>query len=194
MATKNIGYIAELTGAAQVRTAEGIINVLSVGDKVSDRDVLITGQGSNVIIAFYSGQKLQVGENAEVLLDETVYAENSSYTDEQVDQITALQEAILEGKDLSELEETAAGNDQGESAGLHQTPIYERDGREGEVDTRPTDFIVDGDTLEQDFTGNDDAIGIIPQSTSQPVAPASLPSFFLSAPASVVSNKIGVNL
>jgi len=89
MATKNIGYIVELTGFAQIRTAEGIIRVLNIGDTVSDRDVLITGQGTNVVIAFYSGQKLQVAENAEVLLDETVYADETSYADEQVDQIVA---------------------------------------------------------------------------------------------------------
>ena len=158
MATKNIGYIADLTGSAQVRTAEGVIKVLNIGDTVSDRDLLITGQGANVTVDFYSGQKLQVTENTEVLLDETVYSEDLSYTDAQVDQVAALQQAILEGKDLSELDPTAAGNEQGQSSSLNETPIYEREAREGEVETRVTDFNTGNASGANNLFANDDAL------------------------------------
>ena len=138
MATKNIGYVVDLSGSAQVRTAEGVIRVLNIGDTISDRDLLITGSDTNIFISFYSGQNLQVAENTQVLLDETVSADEPSYSDEQVDQLASLQQAILEGKDLSELDPTAAGNDQGSSSALHQAPIYEREGREGSVETQST--------------------------------------------------------
>ena len=36
MATKSIGYVADLTGEAQVRTVEGIIKVLSIGDQINE--------------------------------------------------------------------------------------------------------------------------------------------------------------
>ena len=111
MATKTVGYIVDLKGSAQVRTADGVIKVLNIGDTVNDRDVLITGDGANVVITFYSGQKLQVAGNEEVLLDDTVYAEVESYTDEQVDEVAslqqalaAMQQAILDGKDVDELD------------------------------------------------------------------------------------------
>ncbi|MCW8933646.1 MAG: retention module-containing protein, partial [Gammaproteobacteria bacterium] len=176
MATKNIGFIADLAGSAQVRTAEGVIKVLNIGDSVGDRDLLITGQGANVVIAFNSGQRLQVGESAQVLLDESVYDDATSYTDDQVDQLAELQQAILEGKDLSELEPTAAGNEQGQSSGLHQTPIYERDAREGDVETRQTDINVGNNTNEQQLFINDDLVAAdasvnTPAPTPTPVTP-----------------------
>jgi len=165
MATKNVGYVVDLTGPAQVRTADGVIKVLNIGDTVSDRDLLITGDGSNVVIAFYSGQRLQVAGNEEILLDETVYAEVSSYTDEQVNEmaslqqaLAAMQQAILDGEDVDELEPTAAGSDKGRSEALHHASTYERDGREGEVETRLTDFTVDDQGIGNQFNGDDDVL------------------------------------
>ncbi|MGB5602437.1 MAG: retention module-containing protein [Gammaproteobacteria bacterium] len=138
MATKIVGYVVDLTGSAQVRSAEGVIKVLNIGDNVNERDLLITGDAANVVISFYSGQKLQVAGNEEVLLDETVYAEESSYTDEQVDELAslqqaliALQQAIIEGQDVDQLESTAAGKNTGSPEALQQASTYERDGREG---------------------------------------------------------------
>ena len=167
MATKTVGYVIDLTGSAQVRTADGVIKVLNIGDTVNDRDLLITGDGTNVVITFHSGQRMQVAGNAEVLLDETVYAEQAIYTDEQVDEIAALQQAILDGIDLDELEATTAGNDKGSPEALHQASTYERDGREGEVETRRTDFSVDDQGIDKRFNGDDDAL-IAVQSDAEP--------------------------
>ena len=165
MATKNVGYVVDLQGAAQVRAADGVIKVLNIGDIVSDRDLLITGEAANVVIAFYSGQRLQVGSNEEVLLDETVYAEVSSYTDEQVDELASLQEAlvamqraILEGEDVDVLDSAAAGSDKSDTEALHVASTYEREGREGEVDTRLTGFAIDGRDINDPFNADDDAL------------------------------------
>ena len=151
MATKIIGYVVELTGSAQVRTAEGIIKVLNIGDTISDMDVLLTGPATTVQIVFYNGHSLHVSENTQVALDDSVYGEPNAYSDLQVDQLEELQLAILEGKDLSELEATAAGNTQDGSDGLHQAPVYERDGLEGDVDSRPTDFHTSTSDFGLDF-------------------------------------------
>ncbi len=165
MATKIVGYVADLEGSVQVRTADGVIKVLNIGDTVNERDVLMTGDAANVAISFYSGQRLQVAGNQEVLLDETVYAEISSYTDEQVDEMAslqqalwALQKAIIEGQDVDELESTAAGQNKGSPEALHQASTYDREGREGEVETRLTDFNVDNQEISDAFNGDEDAL------------------------------------
>ncbi|MCP3688996.1 MAG: hypothetical protein GY784_11320, partial [Gammaproteobacteria bacterium] len=75
MAEKIIGYVVELAGSAEIRSAEGIIKVLTVGAKIYDGDALITGIRTDVLIEFYNGRQLQIGENTEVLLDESVYAD-----------------------------------------------------------------------------------------------------------------------
>ena len=194
MATKIVGYVADLEGSAQVRTADGVIKVLNIGDTVNERDLLMTGDAANVAISFYSGQKLQVAGNQEVLLDETVYAEISSYTDEQVDEmaslqqaLSALQKAIIEGQDVNELESTAAGRDKGSPEALHQASTYEREGREGEVETRLTDFSVDTQNVGEELNGDEDALlGQEPASeadnNSEPVAQSfTVPTITLTA-------------
>ncbi|MBN4078795.1 retention module-containing protein, partial [Gammaproteobacteria bacterium AH-315-C21] len=137
MTSKNIGFITELTGSAEVRGADGVIKVIGVGDVVQDGDTLITGVGTNVVISFYSGRELEIGEKAEILLDGTVSYDLGEFEDSQVDQVLALQQSIVEGIDLADLEETAAGN-ANEANALGQASIYDRDGREGIVDTDTT--------------------------------------------------------
>ena len=87
MAAKNIGYVSELIGSAQIRTEEGVIKLLHVGDVVQNGDVLLTGVNSQVVVTFYSGHKVEYGANSEVLLDETVFSEQVVYSDQQVDQL-----------------------------------------------------------------------------------------------------------
>jgi hypothetical protein len=139
MATKSIGYVVELIGDAQVRSVEGVIRVLSIGDQIHEGDVLSTGLNTQIVLEFFDGHKLQVGENTEILLDESVFAGLNAYPDARADQLAELQSLIVEGIDLAELEATAAGaaND---SDALHQASVYSRDGDEGIVETRLTPF------------------------------------------------------
>ena len=123
MATKNIGYVAELTGDAQVRSVEGIIRFLGIGDPINEGDVLSTGLNTRIVLELYDGQKLQVGENTEILLDETVFAGLNSFADDRVDQLAELQELIREGFDLAELEAPAAGTSSESANALHQASI-----------------------------------------------------------------------
>ncbi|MFW2373073.1 MAG: retention module-containing protein, partial [Gammaproteobacteria bacterium] len=169
MATKNIGFISELSGSAQVRTEAGVIKVVHIGDVIQSGDVLITEINSQVVVTFYGGDKVNFGANTEALLDETVSSQQAAFTDQQVDQldqVAILQKAIEEGMDLSELEAPAAGNQSQQSGeavdALHQTSVYEREGREGRVDTRPTPFELTSDSLEQDEFGNTENIAASP--------------------------------
>ena len=138
MATKSIGYVADLVGDAQVRSVDGVIRVLSIGDQIHEGDILTTGVNTDIVLEFYNGQKLQLGENTEILLDESVFASLNAYPDARADQLAELQSLIVEGVDLAELEATAAGaaNDAGDA--LHSASIYSRDGDEGIVETRGT--------------------------------------------------------
>ena len=144
MATKNIGFVVELTGAAEVRSAEGIIRVLGQGDKIYEGDVLRTGINTQVVLEFFNGQKLVIGENTEILMDESVFDALEPYTDDRVDQLAELQQLIVEGVDLADLAETAAGDAGNLDAGtLHSTSLYTRVGAEGITETQATPFETD---------------------------------------------------
>ncbi|MEX1667805.1 Ig-like domain-containing protein, partial [Zhongshania guokunii] len=154
MAAKQIGFIAEIVGSATVRSAEGIVRVVNVGDGLREGDLLMTGLNSTVLVTFYDGHQLQVEADARILMDETLAYDGEGYGDLDVDQIAALQQAILDGLDLSELEPTAAGvQDVGVGDGLGASSEFQRDGREGIVDTRLTPISGDSDTDELDFQG-----------------------------------------
>ena len=62
MATKNIGFVADLVGAAQIRGVDGVIRVLSIGDLIYDGDVLSTAPGAEILLEFFNGSQLKVGE------------------------------------------------------------------------------------------------------------------------------------
>ena len=141
MAANKLGFITELSGGAEIRTEDGIIKIANIGDVVKIGDTLVTGIGSEISIAFFSGKDISLTGQSELLFDETVAYEAGEYQDGEVDSVAALQQAILEGIDLADLEATAAGIEgRGPANSLHQTSIYEREGREGFVDTDGTPF------------------------------------------------------
>ncbi|MFV1873693.1 MAG: immunoglobulin-like domain-containing protein [Oleiphilus sp.] len=140
MSAKNIGFISEIVGNAQIRTAEGLIKVALVGDIVKEGEVILTGANSHVVVDFNSGEKVNVGAQAQVTLDDTVAFEGGAFETDRVDQQAALQQLLLDTFDVESLEETAAGrlSSGDDSNSLHQSSVYERDGLEGQVDTRLT--------------------------------------------------------
>ena len=75
-----------------------------------------------------------------VALDDSVSFDAGEFTPELVDQQAALQQLLLEGLDVSVLEETAAARETQslDSSSIKESSIYERDGIEGQVDTRLT--------------------------------------------------------
>ncbi len=156
MAEKNIGFVVELNGSAEIRTVEGIIKVLSVGDKIHQGDLLTTGINTEILIEFYNGQRLPVAENAEVLLDESVYTNLEGYNDDRVDQLAELQQLIVDGFDLADLEAAAAGASQATLDALHSASVYVRDGEVGQVDTRVTPFSLDSSDQSDDVFGDEE--------------------------------------
>ncbi len=105
MPAKIIGNVAHLEGSAEVRTPDGVVKLLSVGDQVHEGDLLVTGSATDVRISFLSGKQLEVGADSEVLLDETVYRPTTFTESEVVADVFALQQKILDGElDLAELE------------------------------------------------------------------------------------------
>ena len=178
MATKSIGYVADLKGDAQVRGVDGVIRVLGIGDPIHEGDLLTTGIGTRIQLEFYDGNKLQLGENTEMLLDESVFAGLEPYPDARADQLTELQSLIVEGIDLAELEATAAGaTDTGDA--LHQASIYSRDGAEGSVDTRGTPLAFDANSGLGATTGADDVLTALQEQADSPAstpAPVSGPT------------------
>ena len=81
MAVKSIGFISELIGSAQIRTAEGRIKLALQGDIVKEGEVVLTGQFSSVVIDFNSGEQLKLGAQAQVALDDTVSFEEGANLD-----------------------------------------------------------------------------------------------------------------
>ncbi len=176
MAGKIVGQVVHAKGSLEIRTPEGIVKIVGVGDPVHAGDVLLTGAGAEVIVDFSSGKRIEVGETAEVVLDEAVYRAQEYSVGEVVGDVDALQLAIANGMtDLAELEPTAAGPDQGPSAGvlgstsLGAESVYLRDGREGSVDSRgtvldPTGAVSDDDQREygdpQDLGGQPTSPGL----------------------------------
>ncbi len=178
MASKSIGIVVELSGEAQVRSIDGVIRVLSVGDQVHEGDLLSTGTATRIQIEFYDGARLQLGENTELLLDETVFAGLEPYPDNRADQLAELQSLIVEGIDLAELEATAAGSTSDTNA-LRQASQYDRDGDQGIVETRLTPFDSANGLLDNQGP-LDDGVVFIPEGdsadTQAPSAPAMPPA------------------
>ena len=137
---KSIGYVAELHGDAQVRGIDGIVRVLSLGDPIKEGDVLTTGIGARILLEFFDGNALQLGENIEMLLDETVFSSLQQFSDARVDQLDDLL-ALGDAAINNQTPETDAGDSEIEdldtgAGALHQASLYSREGREGIVDTR----------------------------------------------------------
>ncbi|MDH3632000.1 MAG: retention module-containing protein, partial [Gammaproteobacteria bacterium] len=171
MATKNIGFVVELIGDAEVRSVDGIIRVLSIGDQIHEGDILTTGLNTEIVLEFYDGHKLQVGENTEMLLDESVFAGLNAYPDDRADQLAELQNLIVEGVDLAELEATAAGAAADSGDALHQASVYSRDGAEGIVETRGTPFDVNAGSDDQSVIADNDVLAIPEDDAVTPTSP-----------------------
>ncbi|MDH3535026.1 MAG: retention module-containing protein, partial [Gammaproteobacteria bacterium] len=176
MATKSIGYVAELIGDAQVRGVDGVIRILSIGDQINEGDILTTGVNTEIVLEFHDGRRLQLGENTEILLDESVFASLTEYPDDRADQLAELQSLIVEGIDLAELEATAAGEAGNANDALHQASIYSRDGDEGIVETRGTPLGFDSSAIDNLPTLGEDPLLAGTGATGENAAPSTSPA------------------
>jgi len=120
----SIGTIKEISGIVIARNAMGEERVLKVGDTINYQDTISTvGAGSHATLMLADGREIALGGNDGLLLDKSVYAAGEAFGDEAViSQKTAsavsagksaaeIQEALLRGEDITNLEETAAGGE-----------------------------------------------------------------------------------
>ena len=113
MATQ-IGIVKTLTGEVTATAADGSIRTLQVGDRVYANELISTGQAGALEIEFSDGSIMDLGRNSQAMLDSAVFDPSSAVADaseEDVpDDVAAIQQALLEGEDPTEVgEATAAG-------------------------------------------------------------------------------------
>ena len=171
MTAKMIGHVVHIKGSVEVRTPEGIVKILNVGDPVHEGDVIITAAGTEVEIEFFSGKMLDIGGSVEVLLDETVFRDQEFDNSEVIAEVATLQQAILDGTlDISDLEPTAAGPLRAvDTDGAGEAVVYDRDGREGVVDAQTAAVTTTDDTVAVSSTN----VPLDETDTSQPTSSTS---------------------
>ncbi|MFP8967161.1 retention module-containing protein, partial [Pokkaliibacter sp. CJK22405] len=131
MATE-IGRVTAVMGQVTVRTPEGEVKTLAMGDIINMNDMVQTGPGATVVISFNNGSQMALGESDAALLDSTVIPADGQpmVAGDMIDDgsqasmaqtaaapgadnmssIDAIQQAILAGVDPTQvLEATAAG-------------------------------------------------------------------------------------
>ena len=118
MATR-IGVIKSISqGANVIATAkDGTQRVLKVGDEIFlGETIQTTDFDSKVVITANDGKDIAIIGKDTLNLDKSV-AHNESFGDDSVADVSAIQKALLDGANITDLEETAAGGNQGGNAG-----------------------------------------------------------------------------
>ena len=118
MATR-IGIIKSISqGANVIATAkDGTQRVLKVGDEIFlGETIQTTDFDSKVVITANDGKDIAIIGKDTLNLDKSV-AQNESFGDDSVADVSAIQKALLDGANITDLEETAAGGNQGGNAG-----------------------------------------------------------------------------
>ena len=105
MATQ-IGVIKQVSGLVMAVDENGTQRVLKAGDALFLGEVIKTSSAaSKAVVAMDNGKDVTILGNESVKLDNSVLANS----DNTVADVSDLQKALLDGKDLTKLEETAAG-------------------------------------------------------------------------------------
>ncbi|MGH8120834.1 MAG: retention module-containing protein, partial [Gammaproteobacteria bacterium] len=114
------GVVKSLTGTVKAIAADGTERTLKVGDQVLQGEKILTADASYIVIEFSNGAVIDLGRNMEIALTEETLQEaaaaqavGAGQAPEQAAEAQAtveeIQKALLEGKDITELEATAAG-------------------------------------------------------------------------------------
>ena len=117
--SNKIGIIKSISqGANVIATAkDGTQRVLKVGDEIFlGETIQTTDIDSKVVITANDGKDIAIIGKDTLNLDKSV-AHNDSFGDDSVADVSAIQKALLDGANITDLEETAAGGNQGGNAG-----------------------------------------------------------------------------
>ena len=118
MATR-IGIIKSISqGSSVIATAkDGTQRVLKVGDEIFlGETIQTTDIDSKVVITANDGKDIAIIGKDTLNLDKSV-AHNESFGDDSVADVSAIQKALLDGANITDLEETAAGGNAAAGAG-----------------------------------------------------------------------------
>ncbi|WP_103568208.1 retention module-containing protein [Campylobacter concisus] len=117
--SNKIGVIKSISqGANVIATAkDGTQRVLKVGDEIFlGETIQTTDFDSKVVITANDGKDIALIGKDTLNLDKSV-AHNESFGNDSVADVSAIQKALLDGANITDLEETAAGGNQGGNAG-----------------------------------------------------------------------------
>ena len=117
--SNKIGIIKSISqGANVIATAkDGTQRVLKVGDEIFlGETIQTTDIDSKVVITANDGKDIALIGKDTLNLDKSV-AHNESFGNDSVADVSAIQKALLDGANITDLEETAAGGNQGGNAG-----------------------------------------------------------------------------
>ncbi|MBR8466245.1 retention module-containing protein, partial [Campylobacter sp. faydin G-140] len=108
MATQ-IGTLKQTSGIVTAVDANGNERILSAGDEIFLGDIIKTqGSNSSAVVSMNNGKDITIFANDTLSIDQSV-AIDRNFEDNTIADATSLQQAILQGTDLTQLEETAAG-------------------------------------------------------------------------------------
>ena len=110
---KEAGTVKIVQGKVQALNAlTGEARELHAGDILYQGEKVVTeGADAKVVISQPDGKKLTLSENDTLTLDGSTTTSQKFGDETSVSDVSALQKALLNGSDLSNLEETAAGGD-----------------------------------------------------------------------------------
>ncbi|MBL1320643.1 MAG: retention module-containing protein [Methylophaga sp.] len=127
MATE-IGFVKALIGSATATAIDGSQRNLLVGDRINADEIITTGDASAIEIEFSDGSLIDLGRNSQAFLDTDVFdPQQSSTPDSDVD-ITALQDALVDGEDPTQQgDATAAGAESEGNEGVTTVVVEHED-------------------------------------------------------------------
>ena len=112
--TTQIGVIKQVSGLVVAIDENGAQRVLKVGDALFLGEVIKTSSAaSKAVVSMDNGKDVTILGNESVKLDNSVLANS----DNTVADVSDLQKALLNGEDLTKLEETAAGGNAAAAGG-----------------------------------------------------------------------------
>ena len=183
MATR-IGVIKSISqGSSVIATAkDGTQRVLKVGDEIFlGETIQTTDIDSKVVITANDGKDIAIIGKDTLNLDKSV-AHNDSFGDDSVADVSAIQKALLDGANITDLEETAAGGNAAAGAGGDGVSLGAASFEEGGHYSNITDdyrnlpdssraFQTPENSIGGYNDGNDAGDNVAPQNPTNPTIP-----------------------
>ncbi len=161
-----IGIVKSVEGIAIDVNTKGQEKVLKAGDVINIEDTIDTlGAASKVILALSDGQEIVVGGNDGLFLDKSVYSTDSFGNDAVAsseilksmlpgESVEAIQQALLKGEDINNLDTTAAGQTASSQLGASGEAQYLQGGEESNVTSTLLNSDVNQNVDTTQITGN----------------------------------------